>query len=467
MMPLAADRPSPVADSKAPVVFKRITPGPRLFIPAGPLDRAHELAALPIGTTVARGERLALSWPAEAAAPLAPCPAVVRGVVPGDAGLGSPLSMIALEALAPRADRGGDSSGAPGAEDHRAPSLPGPDADPIDPFPASAADLGAMLDREKELTLEGLLARLREAGVWADRWSTPDLLGQLRGGLVKPIDSVICDLLDEAPEVLLHDRLALVYPVELSAGILALSRAARAKTVTAVLAAFADSGSWDALRRASAGTELKLQPLADHYPQSHPALLIHELTGRHCRPRRLPSDLGVLVVGAATAIAIGRCLLHSAPMLEAPVAVRDRLAGQTHWLSVPIGMTWGNVLGGIGIPPSQVELRGGNPIREARLSMDSVVSGGETAVTAVPRARARNPDPCIRCAWCVEGCPVHISPVALLEAAQQDDPYLADQYSLDACIECGICTYVCPSNLEILSGIRTLRAPPIRRRDRA
>ena len=52
---------------------------------------------------------------------------------------------------------------------------------------------------------------------------------------------------------------------------------------------------------------------------------------------------------------------------------------------------------------------------------------------------------------------MRIHPAGLLEAAQADDPELADAYGLAACIECGICNYVCPSRLPLLEGIRTLR----------
>ncbi len=67
------------------------------------------------------------------------------------------------------------------------------------------------------------------------------------------------------------------------------------------------------------------------------------------------------------------------------------------------------------------------------------------------------PDPCIRCAWCVEACPVRIQPAGLLEAAQRNDHALAIEYGLESCIECGICAYVCPSELPLLKGIRALR----------
>jgi electron transport complex protein RnfC len=225
----------------------------------------------------------------------------------------------------------------------------------------------------------------------------------------------------------------------------------------AVLAAYGDAKAWELMRQASAATRLKLVPLADHYPQSHPSLLIHELTGRHIRPGRLPAESGVLVIGAPIAVAIGRHFLNGEPMLDVPIGLHDRGRRKTHWFSVPVGMSWSQVMSHLSLLSPGLELRSGNPLREVQVSPDCVIGGGELSITAAPYQRYVNPDPCIRCAWCVEGCPVSIQPAGLLEAAQQDDPYLAQQYGLDACVECGLCSYVCPSHLPILQGIRALR----------
>jgi electron transport complex protein RnfC len=136
----------------------------------------------------------------------------------------------------------------------------------------------------------------------------------------------------------------------------------------------------------------------------------------------------------------------------------DRGAPRLHLLSVPVGMTVADVLREAGVARGGFELRGSSPLREVRPGSDAVISaGGEVALYLVAPQAAMNPDPCVRCGWCVSGCPVHIQPAGLLQAAQTNDPIAAERFGLESCIECGICSYVCPSHLPLLGGIRTLR----------
>ena len=135
-------------------------------------------------------------------------------------------------------------------------------------------------------------------------------------------------------------------------------------------------------------------------------------------------------------------------------------------MTVAVGTPLGNVLAqldvGLGMflpggPSHRCEIRAGAPLRQIKVTAQSIVAGGELGVFVTPREPDTNPDPCIRCGWCVEGCPVRVHPAGLLEAAQDDDLAEANRYGLDACIECGICTYVCPSSLPLLQSIRALR----------
>jgi electron transport complex protein RnfC len=307
------------------------------------------------------------------------------------------------------------------------------------------------------LTAADLADKLGALGVWADRWASPDLLAQLRGPHRKPIDTIICNTLDEDPTVMLQANVAADRAADIAAAVSALAAASGAKKSLIAVAYYAPLETWENLRTACGQGGARLVPMINEYPQAHPTLIIHELTGRHLRPGQLPSEQGVLLLDAAAAAAVGAALRRDEPMLQEPLAVHDYLRKQTHFFWVPIGTAVGDVLEQIQVPQGDVELRAGCPLREIKLGRQCIIGGAELTVAIVPAAGVANPEPCIRCAWCVEGCPVNIRPAGLLDAAQQDDLFLASQCGLDACIECGICSYVCPSNLPLLPGVRVLR----------
>jgi electron transport complex protein RnfC len=198
-------------------------------------------------------------------------------------------------------------------------------------------------------------------------------------------------------------------------------------------------------------------PLRNDYPQGNPTLLLYTVLGRRLPPGHLPTETGALVLDAAAAIAVGRFVQSRESMLTVPVAICDPLSGHIHYVGASVGTPVSDLLAHLQIPERAAVIYGGAPPRDVRVNPAAVVAGTElTLYVTVPEADVV-PDPCIRCGWCVEGCPVHIHPAALLEAVQRDDMDLADEAGLHACIDCGVCSYICPSRLPLLGGIRLLR----------
>ena len=73
--------------------------------------------------------------------------------------------------------------------------------------------------------------------------------------------------------------------------------------------------------------------------------------------------------------------------------------------------------------------------------------------------RERPVQPCIRCAWCVEACPMHLNPSTLgLLATKREYGRMADEFHLNDCFECGCCSYVCPSNIPLVQYFRIAKA---------
>ena len=421
--------------------LRAIPPRGTLKLPVAVAAPFPTLDAKPPGTTVHRSEPV-VAVPPSAPAALAPMNGVVGGVERVMLSSGREAPAVALEPLS--------ESDVPHA--------------PV----STAADDGperlAAVLRDAETTdLSHYIDRLRLAGVWADRWTSPDLLGQLYQSLKRPVDTVICSALDFDDALPLQQAIAREHALEIVAAVATLAAAARAKRVLIAVDASSDGASARAVGKWSAQTRVPttVLTLRNSYPQPNPTLLLYTLARRKLRPGRLPTEAGALLFDAVAAVAIGRCLLYGEPLLQTPLGVADMRDERvrTHLLTVPVGMTTADILREAGAAPGALELRGGSPLREIRLGADCIVSaGGEVALYVVAPQPHVIPAPCVRCGWCVSGCPVHMHPAGLLEAAQGQDTARADRFGLESCIECGVCSYVCPSHLPLLGGIRSLRA---------
>lgn len=62
--------------------------------------------------------------------------------------------------------------------------------------------------------------------------------------------------------------------------------------------------------------------------------------------------------------------------------------------------------------------------------------------------------PCIRCGWCVEACPMGLSPNEIglyVEAGRAAD---TAPFGVFDCFECGSCAFVCPAKRPLVQFIR-------------
>jgi electron transport complex protein RnfC len=418
----------------------------RLRIPlsGGAVGPVAQVMVRPPGSDVLRGERLTLSPPEASHAPLSPATGRIVGTWRAMLTNGGAVPVVEVEpdVVAPHA----------GSDDVAAPGMPG--AHGADDHPQLARTLEGIGPKD----LPAWIERLRDAGVWAERRGSPDLTAQLHQALRRPVDTVLCSVLDNDAAVRLNGVMAARHPLELLAGVGLLARLTRANRTSALIEAGAPPQWWKRLRRVGRHCHVDVLALRNDYPQSDPTLLLYALLDRRLRPGRSPVEQGVLILDAAAAVAVGQVLLHEQPMLHVPLAVHDHARHEAHFLLCPVGTALEDALalGGIGVPQGIV-LRSGDLLRDAVIPGDAVVGGGELVIHVTPQAAPLHPEPCIRCSWCIESCPVRIQPAGLLEAAQRRQMLLSERFGADACIECGVCSYVCPSRLPLLPAIRGLK----------
>lgn len=114
-----------------------------------------------------------------------------------------------------------------------------------------------------------------------------------------------------------------------------------------------------------------------------------------------------------------------------------------------------------GMPEDCGKVIGGGPMMGRPYSnLDVPVVKGTSGVTLMNVADSKRPaaQACIRCAKCVNVCPMGLQPFLMSKLAMLgrfDD--LRDENVMD-CIECGCCSFTCPSARPLLDFIRMGKA---------
>ncbi|MGH7178867.1 MAG: 4Fe-4S dicluster domain-containing protein [Tepidisphaeraceae bacterium] len=413
-----------------PPAFDPVTVEGLVLVPVPPHTDALELIAP--GAPVLCGAPLMRLRPQAAPMPIAPCAGKIEALVDATLLNGQPCKAVRF---APAHER----------------------VAPVEAPDCGRGELEALVSEPSDLA--HWMDRLSELGVGASRVASPDLLGQLAVGLRRPIDAVICSVLDVDPTLCLQSALAAVRPGDLLAGLNTLSRACGASQALIVIDARAPQDWFTSLRELCEFAGARVITLVNDYPQSDPTLMLYTLRNRRLRSGRLPAEQGVLLLDAAAAVAVGAAAARRESMVSLPLAVRHHAWEESYFVTVPLGATAPQILASLGIQYEHRThtLRGGDALREMRIGPDAVVGESELILHVSTGLPSMNPDPCIRCGWCFEACPTRVAPAFVLEAAQREDIGAAERAGIGACVECGICSYVCPSRLPLLGGIRSMR----------
>ena len=201
------------------------------------------------------------------------------------------------------------------------------------------------------------------------------------------------------------------------------------------------------------------------YPQGSEKMLIMALFGVEIPAGGLPVALGMVVNNVGTLAALGRLLPAGRGLTERVVTVTGPGVARPGDYIVPLGTPLRFVLdyaGAAGVVSRQIIL-GGPMMGQAAASLDVPITKGISGVLvlrgddAALRASQKS-YPCIKCAECVESCPMGLNPSALgMLAAKREYDLMGTQYHLGECFECGCCSYVCPSNIPLVQQFRVAK----------
>ena len=202
---------------------------------------------------------------------------------------------------------------------------------------------------------------------------------------------------------------------------------------------------------------IEVMPLKMRYPQGGEKQLIDAVIRRQVKSGALPISVGAVVQNVGTVFAVYEAVQKNKPLIERVITVTGKSVVKPSNFIARIGTPISTLIEAAGgIPEDTGKIIGGGPMMGRTMITDDVpMMKGSSGILLIPRAEAmRKPmRDCIRCAKCVDVCPMGLEPYLLMNLAVHKTWDEAEEHYID-CIECGSCSYTCPSYRPLLDYIR-------------
>ncbi len=201
-------------------------------------------------------------------------------------------------------------------------------------------------------------------------------------------------------------------------------------------------------------------PLKVQYPQGGEKQLIDAAIGRQVPSGTLPIEVGAVVQNVGTAFAVYEAIQKNKPLVERVISVTGKSVEKPSNFMARIGTPLSQLMDEAGGLPADTEkvIGGGPMMGKALTTLDVPMTKGSSGLLIMPsleaqRGKMKN---CIRCAKCVNVCPMGLEPFLLMNYAEQEvsDWDGSEKEHVMDCIECGSCSYTCPSSRPLLDYIR-------------
>jgi electron transport complex protein RnfC len=280
----------------------------------------------------------------------------------------------------------------------------------------------------------------------------------------KQVDTLIINGCECEPYLTCDHRIMLEYPKALMRGIrYAMQASGTSRAIIGI-----EDNKMDAVEvlraNLSKGNAIRVEVVETKYPQGSEKMLIKSLLNREVPTGGLPADVGVVVNNVGTLAFLGVLLPLGQGLIERVITVAGPGIVKPGNYMVPLGTPIRHILEQAGYTGSRTEFILGGPMMGPAVSaMDTPITKGTSGLLVLNEPSIEDESqkiwPCIRCARCVNACPMHLNPSMLGQmAAKRKYEEMAQDYHLNDCFECGCCSYVCPSNIPLVQYFRIAKA---------
>ena len=273
------------------------------------------------------------------------------------------------------------------------------------------------------------------------------------------IDTLIINAVECEPYLTADHRLMLEYPDQIIIGIKVILKVLGIDRAVIGIEANKPDAIELLKSKTSMVSGIEVMPLKMKYPQGGEKQLIEAVTGRQVPPPpALPANVGCVVQNVGTVYAIYEAVMKNKPLFERIVTVTGKDVKNPCNLKVRMGTPVSQLVEYAGgMPEDTGKLISGGPMMGRPLLDDSApVVKGTSGILMIPESEAARLEErnCIRCAKCVQACPMGLEPYLLATASESGDWECAEENWIMSCIECGCCQSTCPSRRPLLDWVR-------------
>ena len=204
---------------------------------------------------------------------------------------------------------------------------------------------------------------------------------------------------------------------------------------------------------------IEVRALKVKYPQGGEKQLIDACIGRQVPSGALPIETGAVVDNVATLYAIYEAVQKNKPLISRVMTITGKNVSKPGNYLVRFGTPTSQLVEMVGgLPAGTGEVIAGGPMMGRSMSNIDTMPANKrmSALLFMPEDECYrpNPSPCIRCAKCVDACPMGLEPYLLSSMAKGEEWEGMEKHRVMDCIDCGSCVFTCPAHRPLLDGIR-------------
>jgi electron transport complex protein RnfC len=323
---------------------------------------------------------------------------------------------------------------------------------------AEGIDTSDTLIRDIPYKREEILQKILSAGIVGMGGATFPSHIKLNVPKGKKADVLIINGVECEPYLTADHRLMIEKPEELFVGIRILMIALGVEKAIIGI----ENNKPDAIAKLTSLAEkekgIQVVALKVQYPQGGEKQLIKALINREVPSGKLPIEVGTVVHNVGTTFAVYEAVLKNKPLIERIVTVTGKHVKNPGNFLARVGTPVSTLIDAAGgLPENAGKVISGGPMMGKALNeLDIPVTKGTSGILILDEneAHRKTSKVCIRCAKCVQVCPMGLEPFYLQNMTMRGNFDEIEANRVLDCIECGSCSYICPSNRELLDYIR-------------